>query len=210
MTHYAHTRSRYTRDLKVGDRVVFPTSRGETTRVADITVPDDANDPYVIAFTNSHIETRMWDAMWTVILTNAQHEEEERAAYAEELRATLAPHQTIYTSTEQASRGSSVVHVKLYTAEHPNPEKRPYIRNITHLVAQATGSTLSDLDGIAYGGYGYSKTFQAVYSLGRALFPNGYDCTGAHCRSNDHINGEPRDGKMHHRDGGYYYVQSSL
>jgi len=45
--------------------------------------------------------------------------------------------------------------------------------------------------------------FHLVYSLSRALYPDGFACVGDYCPSNDHSNGQPKDLRSHHRDGGY-------
>lgn len=201
------TITRETKNLTPGTRVL--TTEGRTTRVRTIEQPTGEVGLYTLTFTNGTSEMHMWDACWSVVLTNAQFDEHVRAEYAEELRSTLRPHQMIYTTGERTNPRSPNVHVRMFTAEQ-NEDKSPYIRDITLLAARATGNALSDLRGIVYGGYGYSKEFQAVYGLGRALFPKGYQCTGDGCRSNDHTNGTPRDGKTHHRDGGYYFTQSSL
>lgn len=133
----------------------------------------------------------------------------ERAEYASELRNLLPEHATIYTTAEYASSRATTAHVSLHAALI-REDGTPYIHRLTYAAAKAMGETLSDRNGIRYGGWGYSKEFQAVYSLSRALFPDGYTCTGPNCKSNDHFNGSPRDGVMHHNDGGYYYSQSSL
>jgi hypothetical protein len=66
-----------------------------------------------------------------------------------------------------------------------------YIRNITRMIAQLVGFRLSKDDEIIMGGWGYSKSFQIGYSLGRMLWPNGTP------EPHGTRNGEPD------RDGGY-------
>lgn len=133
----------------------------------------------------------------------------EQSEYAAELRDLLPAHATIYTTEDYASSRATTAHISLYAAL-TRTDGTPYIHRLTYAAAKATGNKMSNRGGIAYGGYGYSKSFQAVYGLGRALFPDGYTCTGTGCRSNDHTNGSERDGTMRHNDGGYYYVQSAL
>lgn len=84
----------------------------------------------------------------------------------------------------------------------------PYIRDITWLVANAIGSKLTNEASIMMGGWGYSKPFQIVYSLGRALYPDGVPCAGTTlCRSNDHVNGSRAYGTgVVHNDGGYAFA----
>jgi len=44
-------------------------------------------------------------------------------------------------------------------------------------------------DGITADGAGMDMGFDLVYRLGHALWPDGYQCSGAGCGSNDHVNG---------------------
>lgn len=66
--------------------------------------------------------------------------------------------------------------------------------NVSLLIARATGSTYDvERGGVKMGGCGMDMTFAIVYSLGRAMFPNGHKCTGkdsgtGRCSSNDHFN----------------------
>jgi hypothetical protein len=57
------------------------------------------------------------------------------------------------------------------------------------------------------GGAGMDMGFALVYNLSRSLYPNGFDCIGESCPSNDHVNGYNRS---HHADGGYALQQSWL
>ncbi len=59
---------------------------------------------------------------------------------------------------------------------------------------------------IRIGGCGMDMGFALVYDMCRALWPNGYECTGDKCRSNDHSNSpypKRKAGSMHHNDGGH-------
>jgi len=44
-------------------------------------------------------------------------------------------------------------------------------------------------EGITVDGAGMDMGFDLVYRLGSALWPDGYQCSGAGCGSNDHVNG---------------------
>lgn len=60
-------------------------------------------------------------------------------------------------------------------------------------------------DGLIVGGCGMDMGYHLVYALARKLWPDGFDCIGPGCPSNDHSNGD-RDytpGHRHHADGGY-------
>jgi hypothetical protein len=54
--------------------------------------------------------------------------------------------------------------------------------------------------GLKIGGCGMDMGFALVYALGRKLYPDGFDCAGERCPSNDHCN---RVEATHHKDGGY-------
>jgi len=65
-------------------------------------------------------------------------------------------------------------------------------------------------DGLTIGGCGMDMGFQLVYQLSHYLFPDGFECTGEKCPSNDHSNGD-RDYTPHkHGDGGYAIRQRWL
>ena len=141
----------------------------------------------------------------------------ERDECRTHLREMLTPGQAIYTADVSTGSGPRAL-VRLYVVHCGE------LRDITSLAARAMGESITwprngDKGGIAFGGYGYSKEFQAVYSLGRSLYPDGVRCAGdlksmPRCRSNDHSNGDPKGysrAKGHvHRDGGYTYSQESI
>lgn len=58
-------------------------------------------------------------------------------------------------------------------------------------------------DGLRVGGCGTDMGFHCVYALSRAMFPDGFDCIGAGCPSNDHANGDRNRDPHRHSDGGY-------
>lgn len=55
-------------------------------------------------------------------------------------------------------------------------------------------------EGCKAGGCGMDMGFHLVSNLGYALFPDGFDCIGEGCPSNDHFN---RHETSHHKQGGY-------
>lgn len=85
--------------------------------------------------------------------------------------------------------------------------------DVTWLVSRATGDKLDHKrGGIKVGGCGMDMGFALVYNLSRALYPDGFTCSGINpiCPSNDHSNGD-RDFSPHmHRDGGYAIRQRWL
>lgn len=146
----------------------------------------------------------------------------ERDEHRAQLRELLTPGQTIYTSDVAGPRASRAL-IRLHIAVI-GENGRAAIRDITHLAAKAMGDKITwprngGEGGLAYGGWGYSKSFQAVYGLGSALYPDGARCAGnlkskPKCNSNDHFNGDPKGysrAKGHvHRDGGYTFRQESI
>ena len=65
-------------------------------------------------------------------------------------------------------------------------------------------------EGIKVGGCGMDVGFEVVYNLGRVLYPNGVECCGKTCCSNDHMNGNRNYEPHLHRDGGYAFNQEWL
>ena len=151
-------------------------------------------------------------------MTKAQREDQREAAA--ELRELLTPGQTIRTA-DYAVRNTS--YVRMYVIDKARHNGKAYIRDITELAARAMGDKVvypsTGRGGLRYGGWGYSRQYMAVYSLGHALYPDGIRCAGdlkskPRCASNDHTNGDPKGysrAKGHvHSDGGYAFTQASL
>lgn len=124
-----------------------------------------------------------------------------------ELRNLLKVGTTIFTTENYPGR-STTARVSLYIPFNRGRDGLT-IQNLTHRAADVAGFHVRNGE-IAMGGYGYSKSYHAVYALSRTLYPNGHGCIGEGCPSNDHSNGAPRDGIMHHSDGGYALRQSHL
>ncbi len=83
------------------------------------------------------------------------------------------------------------------------------IRNISGWVATFLGMKWNDNGSVTVGGCGMDMGFHVVYTLSRALWPDGFPCAGEPCRSNDHTNGD-EDRKPHqHGDGGYALIHRS-
>ena len=79
------------------------------------------------------------------------------------------------------------------------------LHNIGFLAAAAIGAKFdNDRGGVKLEGCGMDMTFHLVYSLSRALFPEGHECTGnnigdervRYCPSNDHANDWGRAQRM--------------
>jgi hypothetical protein len=84
----------------------------------------------------------------------------------------LKPGDTVYpVCTYRASSGMS--HRFRVFLPTRTPEGRLAIRDVTGWVADACGFRINASQEIVMGGCGYSKSFQIVYGLGCALWPNG-------------------------------------
>lgn len=128
----------------------------------------------------------------------------ERERCIEEMRKHCPPGSTVHTVLEHVSRSgmSREIRTVLLSCDgdrvvdlHPN-----------YMVSQILGDDRQGKhDGVIVGGCGMDMGFHIVYSLSRALYPNGFECVGEKCPSNDHSNGD-RDytpGHTVHSDGGY-------
>ena len=113
----------------------------------------------------------------------------------ERLHTVLRPGQEVHTVCVSSSKGAGSSHYKVLiidTVELHTGEVRPRVRDITFWVASACGFRMSDkTGGLLSGGWGLSRSFQVVYSLGRTLWPKGTP------EPHGTRNGEPD------RDGGY-------
>ena len=131
-------------------------------------------------------------------ITNA-----DRDAARDELRAILPPGSTVYTDVKHVSRSGMSRVIGLHVIVDDNVED-PHLIDISWLADRALGGWGFDSDryGIKVGGAGMDMAFHLVYSLSRALYPDGHHCTGSdgsltpsgrkrrapRCPSNDHSN----------------------
>lgn len=128
-----------------------------------------------------------------------------------ELRALLQPGDAIYTILRHVGRSRMVRDISPIVlsprvirpgqdlAAHPiNPI------DLTHIVARALDRSVAYQNhGVRCHGAGMDMGFELVYSLSCALWPNGFECIGDYCPSNDHSNGDHDYSPHHHADGGY-------
>lgn len=129
--------------------------------------------------------------------TRAALEEQEHAR--EELRALLPPGSTVYTVLRHVSRSGMTRDLDLYVMENGEP------RRITWSACKATGITYNGRAGaMRVEGCGMDMGFHAVYTLSHYLYPQGFECIGAECPSNDHSNNPREDYRgVVHASGGY-------
>lgn len=132
---------------------------------------------------------------------------EEKATALSYLYSYLKPGQTVYVILRHASKSgmSRSISAVIPTI---SDEGKPGIYDITHLVAKACDLTVDNQHGgVKMGGCGSDMGFMLVYDLARTMYPQGFDCIGDGCPSNDHSNGE---NNVHHSDGGYSFRKSWL
>lgn len=134
----------------------------------------------------------------------------DREASLAQLREWINPGDTVHTALVHVSRSGMMRHIAPMIFINNEADNRRYL---TYHVAVVLGLPIKTgwQDAVKVGGCGMDMGFHLVYNLSRALWPDGFPCTGVdayadrrRCPSNDHSNGD-RDytaGKMH-SDGGY-------
>jgi hypothetical protein len=132
--------------------------------------------------------------------TKAQLTEQTEAR--EKLRELLPPGTVVTTVLQHVSRSGMSRSIKCVIAD-----TEVGVWDITGYVATALGTTRDRYWGIKRDGCGMDFGFDLVYSLSRALYPDGFLCIGEGCPSNDHRNGVPGPA---HASGGYALKQRWL
>ncbi len=137
-------------------------------------------------------------------MTTKQREREEAL---ERLRGWLAPGDTVYTVLRHVSSSGMTRVIQCVSIDH-DEQRGDYVSHLGYNVARAIDSTYDNRrEGIRTQGCGMDMGFHIVYTLSRVLFPDGFQCIGEGCPSNDHSNGD-RDYTPHqHNDGGYALSQ---
>jgi hypothetical protein len=134
----------------------------------------------VVRFPNG--ETYTYDTVWQraidagdcEVLQGKEGTAALNAWHKAKLLEILKPGDSVYTSlVKEPLPGSGTAHYKVFI---PLADKdgRLHIRDITRMVADFNGHKVSKRgDAIVMGGFGYSKGFQIVHSLGIGLWPDG-------------------------------------
>src|ERR1700753_729745 len=126
---------------------------------------------------------------------------------------TLLPGSTVYTTVTHVAASGMTRWIRAFIMKDNAPV------DISWDAAKLIGAPVTTRNhaGVEIGGCGMDMGFHLVYSLSRALYPDGFDCIrftaeGADlaehdrakwCPSNDHSNIRGLHIKMHHSDGGY-------
>ena len=119
----------------------------------------------------------------------------KRQAAIVRLRAYLSVGDTVYGVVRSVSRTGTRT-LDLYKLTDAGPTY------LSGWVAQALG-----IKRVNSGALRSSDLFTIVYELGYSMWPDGFDCIGDRCPSNDHSNGHLT---MHHANGGYALRSQSL
>lgn len=95
----------------------------------------------------------------------------------------LIPGSVVYTNLRHVASSGMTRHISVHIV------RNGAILDITRDVSRVLGYKVSDkTDALVVGGAGMDMGFHVVYSLSRALYPDGAPCIGQGCPSNDHTN----------------------
>lgn len=142
-----------------------------------------------------------------------KRDRETRAAYAErtewlrKLHEELTPGDTITTVLRHRSTSGMYRAIDLYRfyCEDGTPETSW----LSYWAAHAgIGDRFDERhESIGTTGAGMDMGFHLVYNLASMLYPNGFDCIGERCPSNDHSNVGVLGAAPHHHDSGGYALR---
>ena len=119
--------------------------------------------------------------------------ESERQEARERLLEWLKPGDTVYTilrHVSQSGMSRRIGAVKPYVREDTGEVRFLHLDyNIMRVLGWPEGHNRGGgPDGIRVDGCGMDMGFHLVYSLSRALWPEGFECIGSDCPANDHDN----------------------
>lgn len=124
----------------------------------------------------------------------------EREQAIEQLREIFPPGSTVYTVRRNTSRSGASHSISVVT----NNWKGDGPSDISFLAARAMADKIDHTHGgIKRHGGGMDMGFDLVYTLSSELYPEGFECIGERCPSNDHVNGDRNYAPHHHVSGGY-------
>jgi len=121
-----------------------------------------------------------------------------------ELHKSLSPGDTLHTVLRHVSASGMTRWIDVYRIVDGD------LQYLTYWIAKAAGYPVNQKrEGLKVGGCGMDMGFDVVYNLSRTLYPDGFDCIGEGCPSNDHSNYRDSDPELpkHHSDGGYAITQ---
>jgi hypothetical protein len=123
----------------------------------------------------------------------------------EALRLQIKPGDIIWKTVRHVSRSGMYRAIDAYVIH--DSEMLRY----SWAIANAIGARYDkNHEAIGMSGCGMDMRFEVVYLLGQALFPEGFECVGDKCPSNDHSNGDRDRTPHHHESGGYALINRSF
>ena len=120
------------------------------------------------------------------------------------LRNMLSPGDTIQTVLKHVSRSGMYRVIDLYVIKDNQPLR------ISGYASDLLEGYDRRHEGCKASGCGMDMGFAIVHELGYALWPDGFECVGDKCPSNDHFNGDQDRTPHHHTSGGYAIRQRWL
>lgn len=122
-------------------------------------------------------------------------EQSEQNEVRETLLQWLKPGDTVYTILDHVSRSGMQRRVRVVillpaTAHKGGDERQTVTLHPNYSIAKLCGYRLARgyRDALVVNGCGFDAGHEIVSNLSYALWPDGFDCTGAGCPSNDHAN----------------------
>jgi len=134
---------------------------------------------------------------------------QEHQEAVERLRELLPPGSTVWSTVRHVSRSGMSRTIDFYKLTvHDGEPDRVWL---SRLISTACGYPFDkSREAVKVSGCGMDMGFAVVYDLAYVLYPDGFDCVGEKCPSNDHSNGD-RDYSPHrHTSGGYSLHQRWL
>lgn len=132
-----------------------------------------------------------------------QEQQAAKRNAAARLGERLRPGAKVYTVLRSVARSGLSRRISAFVLV-PNESGECEMVNIGRDVALVLDLRYDTQAGaVKVSGCGMDMGFWLVYGLSFALFPQGFDCYGRDCNSNDHSNGDRDYEPHHHRDGGY-------
>lgn len=131
---------------------------------------------------------------------------DERNKAIASLREMLTPGDTLYTVLRKRARSGMSRNIDVFLLDATGTPGNQ-LRWLSGYVSTACGVPRAKDEGLRLSGAGMDMGFWLVYNIGRALYPDGFECAGERCRSNDHSNGDRDRTPHHHKDGGYAFRQ---
>ncbi len=123
-----------------------------------------------------------------------KYTKEEKQEAIKNLKKLIKPGDTVYTTLIHVSKSGMYRVIGLYVIKDNQP-----IWISGHAAKLLEGYDKKH-EGCKASGCGMDMGFHLVHNLSYALFPDGFDCVGDKCPSNDHAN---RVDTSHHSSGGY-------